>query len=96
MDFSEISAAFEILREEGTLHSLSQLLRKLEENICEPLLDDILWLLEDYSLGDEKAIADIVQNNIISRLVRILEIISVEVRYDKGYHPNQQKEQHLC
>lgn len=59
-DMSEISAVFGIMQEEGTLYSLSILMRKLEGFIFHPLLDDILWLLEDYSFGDKTAILDIV------------------------------------
>lgn len=56
--------------------ALSHILCKLARSVYHPLLVDILWLLEDYSLGSLEEVKDMINNSMVNRLCALMEVVS--------------------
>lgn len=60
---------------EGLIMNLSLLISKLSSEIQNPLLDNILWLLEDFSGLSLEEDYELLNCNIVARILAIMETL---------------------
>lgn len=72
----ELKNAFKVMIGEGLIMNLSLLISRLGAEIQNPLLGNILWLLEDISgLSMEQEDRELLDCNIVARVIAIMETL---------------------